>query len=91
VIRAGAPTSDGGQLVLLGITPARLRDLKDGQPIYVECDDLGLPRVRIVLVFGQTERAIIAEMRAAGAELPDSVDQGLRDVEREQRDKGTQP
>lgn len=91
MIRAGAPTSDGGQLVVLGITPANLRQLKDGKPIYVECDDMGLARVRIVLVFGQTERAIIAEMRAAGAELPASVEQGLRDVERQQRDKGSQP
>lgn len=91
MIRAGTKTKDGGQLILLGVTPANLRRLKDGQPIYVECDDLGLPGARIMLVFGQTERAIYAELRAAGIELPADAEQGLRDLEREHRDKGSTP
>lgn len=86
MIRAASPHADGkGHTILLGVTPANLRRLKDGQPILVKCDDLGL------LVFGQTERAIAADLRAAGLDLPADVEQNLRDVEREHRDKGTTP
>lgn len=91
MIRAASKTKDGGHMILLGVTPANLRRLKDGQPILVECDELGLPGARIMIMFGQTERAIYAELRAGGIELPDDAEQGLRDVEREHRDKGTQP
>lgn len=62
-----------------------------GHTILVKCDDLGLPGVDITIVFGQTERAIAADLRAAGLDLPADVEQNLRDVEREHRDKGTTP
>lgn len=92
MIRAGTPRADGkGHTILLGVTPANLRRLRDGQPILVECDELGLLGVRITIVFGQTERAIMADLRAAGIELSSDVEQGVRDVEREHREKGTAP
>lgn len=92
MIRAATTHPDGkGHTVLLGVTPANLRRLKDGQPIRVECDELGLPGVVITIVFGQTERAITADLRAAGIDLPGDVEQSVRAVEREHREKGTTP
>lgn len=90
MIRASAQTEDGGTVILLGVTPANLRRLREGQPILVDAGELGVPGVKITITFGQTERAIVAELRAAGIEMRD-VEQGLRDVERQHREKGTTP
>lgn len=90
MIRASAPTADGGTLIVLGLTPGNLRRLREGQPIYVDAAELGAPAgVKVAIMFGQTERAIVAELRAGGIQLPDGADDSLRDVEREHREKGT--
>lgn len=90
MIRAASKTKDGGTLVFLGVTPGSLRRLRDGQPILVDCEPLGLPGVKVTIVFGQTERSIVAELRALGVEVP-GADEVLRDVEAEHRAKGTTP
>lgn len=91
MIRAASATQDGGHLILLGLLPANLRRLRDGEPILVDCASLGKPGLMVTIMFGQTERAIYAELRAHGIELPDDAEQSLRDVEREHREKGTRP
>jgi hypothetical protein len=70
VIRAADTTKDGGHLILLGLTPDNLQLLRDGMPIYVDCTTLGKPGLTITIMFGQTERSIIATLRAEGIELP---------------------
>lgn len=91
MFRAGNETKGGGHLLMLGLTPTNLERLQDGKPILVDCAELGLPGVRVTIMFGQTERAIVAELRAAGFDFPDGVDQSVRDVEAEHRRKGTTP
>lgn len=91
MFRAANETKDGGHLLLLGLTPANIRRMRAGEPILVDCADLGLPGVRVSIMFGQTERAIVAELRDAGFDLPSDVDQSVRDVEAEHRRRGTTP
>lgn len=57
-----------GSLVLLGLSRVNVERLMAGQPIRVHGDDpaIGLPGVTIVLMYGETEDAIEAELRAAG-------------------------
>ena len=91
MIRAAAVADDGTRTILLGLTPANVRRLRAGEPIRVDGDELGEPGLRIIVVFGQTERAITADIRAAGVVLPDDTEDVLRKVEREHRTNGTTP
>lgn len=90
MIRASSKSNDGKQLILLGVTPTNLRRLRDGNPILVDCTELGV-EARVCIVFGQTERHIVASLRALGIEPPPHADDSVRDVEREHREKGTTP
>jgi hypothetical protein len=89
MICASAVSGDGRPLVLLGLTPENLRRLRGGEPILVDLRELGVD-ARVSITFGQTERALVASLRALGLELP-GADDALREVEREHREKGTQP
>lgn len=57
-----------GTLVLLGLSRGNVERMMAGDPIRVHGDDpaIGLPGVTIVLMYGETEDAITAELRAAG-------------------------
>lgn len=89
MLRASSTSGDGRRLMLLGLTPENVRRLKDGEPILVDCAELGVD-ARLTIMFGQTERAIAAELRSHGVELPDG-ETAVRDAERVHREKGTTP
>lgn len=91
MVRASAPTGDGGVMLLLGLTPANLRRVRAGEPIYVDGEPLGAPGVKVLICFGETERHIVADLRAGGIEVPAGVEESVRAVEAEHRRKGTTP
>jgi hypothetical protein len=94
MFQASSPTIDGGHLILLGLTPGNVRRAEAGEPILVDCAALGVPGVRVSIVFGQTERDIVAELRATGVRFAagdEAVNENLNAVEREHRAKGTTP
>jgi hypothetical protein len=91
MIRAAVPAKGGGLIVLLGITPRNVEKLKDGDPMYLDLAELGAPGVKLTIIYGQTERAIMAELRAAGLELPAAAEDDIRAVEAEHRRRGTTP
>jgi hypothetical protein len=70
-----------GKLVLLGITRANLERLMKGQPMRIPGDDpaIGLPGVTIAIMYGETEEAIAAELRAHGLIHETTVVEDRRD------------
>ena len=92
MIRAVSKTADGGNMLLLGLTPAEPQ-APQGQASRSSSTlrRSAVPGVRVCIMFGQTERSILAELRSGGIELPDDAEQSVADVEAEHREKGTRP
>jgi hypothetical protein len=70
VIRAVATKKDGSKLLLLGLEDENIRRLKEGQPISVQGEPLGLPGIEVVLLHGPTAQDIVAKFEAAGIQMP---------------------
>lgn len=72
MIKASGGGADGVPLLLLGLSRENCRRLLDGQPIKVRADhvDPRLPTLTVVLVGGETEDAIAAELRTAIPDIP---------------------
>lgn len=73
MIKASGETGDGTPLLVLGLSAENCRRLLAGQPISVLTEDVDprLPALHIVLLGGETEGAIVAEMRLQGVIHPD--------------------
>ena len=91
MIRAAAPIEGGGTLMIFGITPENVRRMRAGKPIHVDGATMGVPGVVVVICFGETERHIVAQMRAEGVQMPPDAEASLAAVEAEHRRKGTTP
>lgn len=55
----------GGPLVMFGLSEENLTNLREGKPIRIKMTDLGFendPRI-ILIVYGQTESALLNEFR----------------------------
>jgi hypothetical protein len=73
VIRASWTTPTGRSIVLLGLSRANVDRLTMGQPIRVDLDELlpdGPSPSEVLISFGETEAAIVAELQAAGVRVP---------------------
>ncbi|MGF6641796.1 hypothetical protein [Paraburkholderia sp. MM6662-R1] len=57
-----------GDTVILGLSRLNLKKLQEGKPIMFDGAEVGLSGQRFVIVFGETESAIIAELNAVGRE-----------------------
>jgi hypothetical protein len=57
--------------VLLGLSGENITRLVAGEPLLADLAELGLS-TRVVIVYGKTEAAIAAELRAHGALPPES-------------------
>jgi len=67
MIRARAMGTDGRHVLVLGLSRGNVERLLDGQPIRVTGESVGIPDLASVLiVFGETEAVLEAEMRNAG-------------------------
>jgi hypothetical protein len=68
-------TADKDELLLLGLSRENVRRLTDGQPMHLkrETHGDGIPEGwEIVIVFGETEQALVAEFRRAEMISPET-------------------
>lgn len=71
MIRAKATDPDGKPIIFLGLSRENITRLVAGQPIRVVGDSVGVPSLAaITIVFGETEKQILQDMRDAGFQLP---------------------
>jgi hypothetical protein len=74
VIKATGGSKDGTPMLILGLSRTNTDRLLAGQPIHVRADqtDPRLPALHIVLMGGETEQAIAAELgqHETGPEAP---------------------
>jgi hypothetical protein len=52
-----------GQLVLLGLSRRNVELLTAGKPIDIDGARVGLPGIRIAIMFGETEQDMLVELR----------------------------
>lgn len=70
VIKASAKSKSGGHLCLIGLSTGNLRLLQQGRPIAFELREAGIDLdVEILIMWGETEEAIVAELRAGGLKI----------------------
>jgi hypothetical protein len=65
-----ARLSDG--TFLMGIDAGNVKRLKKGQPLNIDLRPLG-GSDRVVIIYGETPQAIIAELERAGGPLPPAM------------------
>lgn len=80
---AGESVRPDGHSVLLGITSTDVQNLVGGQALIVPLDTLSLPGEALVIVYGETERHVVAQLRSVGVQSIDGSDEDvLHDAER---------
>ncbi len=65
--RSNHPTR--GPLLLFGLSAENMKRLQSGQPIKINLTEMGM-QGEVLIMYGQTEAAIVEELRQAGIELP---------------------
>lgn len=63
----------GKPMVLLGISAENVTRLVAGEPILLDLEELGLPPMQVVIMYGKTERHITAELERHGLLPPGSA------------------
>lgn len=58
------------EFILLGLSEGNIAKLKEGKPIAIFREDLGIG-VDVLIYYGATENAIIDELKALGVALPE--------------------
>lgn len=76
MIKAAGGTGDG-PFLLLGLSRTNTERLLTGKPITLDTGDMGLPRMRVIIMGGETEQAIAAELASHGMVLPPGWDEDL--------------
>jgi len=100
MIRVAWRSADGGNVLLIGLTPENIARLTTGgnassgsMPILAEFGTPPQPGgpLTVLIVYGATERQLTAELKAIGIPLPPDLEEQVRAIEREHRRKGTTP
>jgi hypothetical protein len=73
VIRAVLKRPGSPDLVVLGIDARNVDRLRDGKPIHVVGEPLGVP-FDVAVLYGDTLHDVAAEFERAGVPLPPDVD-----------------
>ena len=60
---------DGRTAIGLGITDRNIEKLREGNPIHIFGEELGMPGFEILLMTGTDEQAITTELRESGLEF----------------------
>lgn len=84
MVIAGKEYDDGTTFVLLGLSEANVQRLRKGQPIRIrrETHGMALPEgLTIGIVWGETEKAIAADLVREGLVEPDAVRRQFPDPE----------
>jgi hypothetical protein len=66
MIKFAATTKDGTTLITLGLSEGNLENLRENKPILVDLGLLGVPGVQVMIMWGETEQAMMDELKAAG-------------------------
>jgi hypothetical protein len=69
VIKALATTGDGTKLIVLGLSRENTEKLLTDKPILVSLDQFGVPGVKVVLIGGETEYAMVDAFMDMGITL----------------------
>jgi hypothetical protein len=51
-----------GNSLIFGLSRMNIERLKQGSPIAIDCAELGHPNLHILIMYGETELAIIHEL-----------------------------
>jgi hypothetical protein len=70
VIKASANTADGTPLLVIGLSRVNTEKLLDGQPIAFDTDQLGLPRLQVLIIGGESEQSISEDLAVHLPNLP---------------------
>lgn len=66
MIKARSSDEAGQPIVILGITGENVARMAAGEPVLVNMTELGLPPMKVILMYGKTERHITAELELHG-------------------------
>lgn len=82
MLKAIAIQEDGRKVVILGIDARNVRRMKEGDPIHVKGEELGLTEIKsIVIAYGETMDALVGEMRAHGMPIPTAAEMRRMEAE----------
>lgn len=59
-----------GDDLIFGLSARNVELLMQGKPISIDLRDLGLPKGRVMILYGTTEEAMKEELQRAGVRMP---------------------
>ena len=65
--------ADGTSLVGLGLSEENIQRLKEGQPILIHGEEIGLPEIKIAIMYGKTEQTLYEDLKKSGVTINHSV------------------
>jgi hypothetical protein len=69
MLKFTARTGDNRTLVVLGLEGENVRLLTEGKPLVADLAELGIPGIIVSLMYGETQDAILDELRGTGIKL----------------------
>lgn len=63
-----------GSLLVFGLTPDELEHLKQGQPLNIKLDDIGIPKAGVVIFVGESNEAMKKKFESAGLDAGGKID-----------------
>jgi hypothetical protein len=77
VIRGIVKGANGRTILLLGLDKEGVRRLTSGEPVFVDGRTVGLETLDVVVMYGETIRDVMQELKKAGIKLPDVPQVGI--------------
>lgn len=75
MIKAAWKDDDGTRVFFFGLSEGNVQRLKEGKPIAVAMSQVGGPSDAMVVIhYGETEDAIVADLKRHGMTLPEATD-----------------
>jgi len=62
MIKMAGTTTDGRQIILLGLSEGNLQRLREKKPIHIHSEEFHIPDIDIVIMWGETEDALAKEL-----------------------------
>jgi hypothetical protein len=76
VIKGRGTRTDGGQVVVLGLSGENMTRLMADEPIVLNLKDMGLADIEVIILGGRTEEAMVVHLEKIGL-LPPGIAEGM--------------
>lgn len=73
MIRCVFEKEGGRKVAVIGMTLATVQRMLEGNPVHIRGEDMALPPLDLVVMYGQSQKELIDTLRLAGLPITDEM------------------